>query len=630
MSGSRLFPAADPPAPSERSRDGPSLERRLPLLIVGLLSVAIAALLFAIHGELERAAVEAAHARLISGVDQLGNLVDEGAQTAIRTQLAVARSSSVREFVDARSGPAEDSAAMRRALDAFVGQSPGRYAELVTPSGEVLMSMGSRPDTLRANSIQLARQLTSIDTVVYGLPTLVDGSAYSPIAAPIVVNERVRGGLIRWSRIGASAATEDAIRRIVDPRAEVFFSHPEAGLVIDPGGDVRRADFILGDSVASFKTLRNGDELLGARTLLQGSAWRIVALVPRDEIVLASSILFRRLVVAGIAIIILGAVVGWLASRSITRPLLRVTEAAESLARGAPHEPIALERRDEIGRLAATFDDMTRRIADAHERLRAARTEAESANAAKSRFLGTMSHEIRTPLNAIIGYTEFLLVGIGGPVSAQQRAYVDRVQTSDRHLLALVSDLLDLSSIEAGRLRVQLQPAPLRDAVHDAVAVLESQAHVREITIGVQCDNALWFRGDPARLRQILINLLSNAVKFSDSGGTVDVVCGSTLRADPAVADEAEQRWTTVTIRDTGIGIPPEKVAAIWDAFVQGDDSRTRTHGGSGLGLTISRRLARLMGGEITVTSEPSRGSEFTVWLPSSAPDSAANSVTAA
>ena len=376
--------------------------------------------------------------------------------------------------------------------------------------------------------------------------------------------------------------------------------------------------------------MRDDKELLGARTILDGSAWRIVALVPRDDIVLGSSMLFKRLVVAGIAIIILGAVVGWMASRSITKPLLRVTEAAEALARGAPHEPIALDRRDEIGRLAATFDEMTHRIADAHERLRAARTEAESANAAKSRFLGTMSHEIRTPLNAIIGYTEFLLVGIGGPVSAQQRAYVDRVQTSARHLLALVSDLLDLSSIEAGRLRVQLQPAPLRDAVHDAVAVLESQAHVREITIGVQCDNALWFRGDPARLRQILINLLSNAVKFSDSGGTVDVVCGSTLRADPAVADEEEQRWTTVTIRDTGIGIPPEKVAAIWDAFVQGDDSRTRTHGGSGLGLTISRRLARLMGGEITVTSEPSRGSEFTVWLPSSAPDAAANSVTAA
>jgi signal transduction histidine kinase len=630
MTGSRMIPAADPPAPSERSRRGPSLERRLPLLIVGLLSVAIVSLLIAIHGELERAAVETAHARLISGVAELGNLVDEGAETSLRTQLTVARSAGVRLFADVRSGSSADSAAIRRALDALVGQSPGRYAELVTPSGAVLMSRGARPDTLRVNTIELARELTADDTIVYGLPTLVDGSAYSPIAASIVVDGTLRGGLIRWSRIGAAAATEDAIRRIVDPRAEVFFSHPEAGLVIDPGGDVRRADFVLGDSVTSFKTVRDGEEMLGARTILDGSSWRIVALVPRDAIVLGSSQLFKRLVVAGIAIIILGAVVGWMASRSITKPLLRVTEAAEALARGAPHEPIALDRRDEIGRLAATFDEMTHRIADAHERLRAARTEAESANAAKSRFLGTMSHEIRTPLNAIIGYTEFLLVGIGGPVSAQQRAYVDRVQTSARHLLALVSDLLDLSSIEAGRLRVQLQPAPLRDAVHDAVAVLESQAHVREITIGVQCDSALWFRGDPARLRQILINLLSNAVKFSDSGGNVDVVCGSTLRADPAVADEEEQRWTTVTVRDTGIGIPPEKVAAIWDAFVQGDDSRTRTHGGSGLGLTISRRLARLMGGEITVTSEPSRGSEFTVWLPSSSPDSAANSVTAA
>jgi signal transduction histidine kinase len=595
-----------------------------------LLIVAVTALLFAIHGELERAAVQAAHTRLLSNVSELGNLVDQGAQNSVRTQLSVARSEVVRQFATVRGGTADDSAQTRAALDVFVGDQDGRYAELVTPQGEVLLSLGSRPDTLAASTVALAGRLTTADTVTYGLPAVVDGRAYSPIAAPVITDGRVQGAVIRWSRIGATPATEDAIRRIVDPRAEVFFSHPEAGLVIDPGGDVRRADFVIGDSVTSFQTQRNGDELLGARTILQGSAWRIVALVPRDQIVLASSELFRRLVVAGLAIVLLGTLVGWLASRRITKPLLRVTEAAEALASGDPQEPIALDRRDEIGRLAATFDEMTRGISDAHERLRAARAEAESANAAKSRFLGTMSHEIRTPLNAIIGYTEFLLVGIGGPVSAQQRAYVDRVQTSARHLLALVSDLLDLSSIEAGRLRVHSHPAPLRDAVHDAVAVLESQAQVREIAIVVQCDNALWFRGDPARLRQILINLLSNAVKFSDSGGTVDVMCDSRLEADPAVADEEEQRWTTVTVRDRGIGIPPDKVAAIWEAFVQGDDSRTRTHGGSGLGLTISRRLARLMGGEITVSSEPSRGSEFTVWLPASTPDSAANSVTAA
>ena len=215
-------------------------------------------------------------------------------------------------------------------------------------------------------------------------------------------------------------------------------------------------------------------------------------------------------------------------------------------------------------------------------------------------------------------------------MSPQQRSYVERVQTSALHLLALVSDLLDLSSIEAGRLRVQCHPAPLRDAVHDSVAVLDSQAQQREITISVRGDSALWYRGDPARLRQILINLLSNAIKFTEPGGRVEIECGATTETGPAVSDREERAWTTVVVRDSGAGIPPEKVATIWDAFVQGDDSRTRTHGGSGLGLTISRRLARLMGGEITVTSEPGHGSEFTVWLPASEPDQAANAVTAA
>jgi signal transduction histidine kinase len=291
---------------------------------------------------------------------------------------------------------------------------------------------------------------------------------------------------------------------------------------------------------------------------------------------------------------------------------------------------LALARQDEIGRLAATFDVMAHRITEARNRTDAARSEAEAANAAKSRFLGTMSHEIRTPLNAIIGYTEFLLVGIGGQIGPQQRAYVDRVQTSARHLLALVSDLLDLSGIEAGRLRVHCYPAPLRDAVQDAVDVLESQAQQREISIRVSCDESLWYRGDPARLRQVIINLLSNAVKFSEPGEQVDIVCASTQQPDPSLVESEEQAWTTVTVRDTGSGIPPEKVALIWDAFVQGDDSRTRTHGGSGLGLTISRRLTRLMGGEITVTSEPGKGSAFTVWLPAAATDSVPTAVTAA
>ena len=598
--------------------------------MAGLLAVGISALLLAIHGELQRAAVDAGHARLVNGVSELGQLLEQSAQVGIRQQMTVARLPIVQRFTVARGGTPVDSAEVRSALDPLVGNVPGRYAELVTPAGDVVFVVGQAHDSLRSRTVELARQLSDADTVVYGLPVLLDGQAYSSTAAPVVVNGAVRGGIVRWTRIGATPATEAAITRIVDPRAEVYLSHPEANLVIDPGGDVRRADFEIGDSVSSFTSQRNGMELLGARAILPSSRWRIVGLMSRDEIVLGSSPLFRRLLLAGLAIVLIGALIAWLASRRITRPLVRVTEAAEALAGGRHDGPLGLTRRDEIGRLAATFDEMARRISEAHERLTAARGEAESANAAKSRFLGTMSHEIRTPLNAIIGYSEFLLVGIGGPVSPQQRAYVERVQTSARHLLALVSDLLDLSSIEAGRLRVQCHPAPLRDAVQDAVAVLESQAQIHEVTITAACDNALWYRGDPARLRQILINLLANAIKFSEPGASVEIACATTDDADPALSERDEERWTTVTVIDSGIGIPPDKVATIWDAFVQGDDSRTRTHGGSGLGLTISRRLAHLMDGEITVQSEPGLGSAFTVWLPSASPDAAAKSVTAA
>lgn len=618
-----------PRAETGARRGGPSLERRLPLLIAGILTVAVGALLLAIHGELQRSELEAAHARLVSGTTQLGQLVDQSARVGIQRYAEAAQSPVFRAFVANRGGSASDSVRAQALLSSF-GEVEGRYTAIVDPAGEVILALGSHPDTVATPTSEFMAGLDAEDSVVWGDPVIIGSHAYTKTAAPIVANGQVRGALIRLSRIGSTPETNEAIRRIADPRASVYLSHPRSGLVIRTSGEPVIPDFSVGDTNTVFLTESAGRTMLGARSVPINSDWRIVALVPRNIVLATSSRLFNRLVVAGIAIVLVGTLIGWLASRQITKPLLRVTEAAEALAAGDYEQRLALARQDEIGRLAATFDVMAHRITEARNRTDAARSEAEAANAAKSRFLGTMSHEIRTPLNAIIGYTEFLLVGIGGQIGPQQRAYVDRVQTSARHLLALVSDLLDLSGIEAGRLRVHCYPAPLRDAVQDAVDVLESQAQQREISIGVDCDESLWYRGDPARLRQVIINLLSNAVKFSEPGEQVDIVCASTHQADPSLVESGEQAWTTVTVRDTGIGIPPDKVAMIWDAFVQGDDSRTRTYGGSGLGLTISRRLTRLMGGEITVTSELGKGSEFTVWLPAAATDSVPTAVTAA
>jgi PAS domain S-box-containing protein len=245
---------------------------------------------------------------------------------------------------------------------------------------------------------------------------------------------------------------------------------------------------------------------------------------------------------------------------------------------------------------------------------------AEAASTAKSQFLANTSHEIRTPLNAVIGYAELLALGMGGPLAEQQQKYVERIQATSRHLLGLVNDLLDLAKIEAGQMRAAREPGLLAPAVTAALEIVEPAARARQVTLTNACGRETRaFSGDAERVRQILVNLLSNAVRFTEAGGRVTVSCGEGAPPD-TVAETAASARTFVRVEDTGIGIPAEQLERIWAAFVQADASRTRKFGGSGLGLTISRHLARLMGGDITVRSEPGLGSSFVLWLPAADP----------
>jgi PAS domain S-box-containing protein len=273
------------------------------------------------------------------------------------------------------------------------------------------------------------------------------------------------------------------------------------------------------------------------------------------------------------------------------------------------------------GRLVG-FSNITQDLTSEREReaaLTAAVDAARAANRAKSEFLATMSHELRTPLNAAIGYSELLAMGLAGPLGDVQRQYVARIQEAARHLLSLVNDVLDLSKVEAGQMVVAREAALARDAIRAALRLVEPQANARRIALvdGCRDDDTTAYGADPARVRQIIANLLSNAVRFTEPGGRVTVSCGSSERASAAAAVEGDGPWTSIRVEDTGVGIDPAELERIWDAFIQLDAGRTRKTGGSGLGLTISRYLARLMGGDITVWSEPGLGSSFVLWLPS-------------
>ena len=235
---------------------------------------------------------------------------------------------------------------------------------------------------------------------------------------------------------------------------------------------------------------------------------------------------------------------------------------------------------------------------------RAAAAEAAQANRAKSEFLARMSHDLRTPLNAIGGYTQLMEMGVHGPVSDPQRDALGRVRRAQEHLLTIINDILSFAKLEAGQVQVVPEAVPVASLLRELAAMVEPEATGRGLALRVEpgADDVA-AHADRERLMQVLLNLTSNAIKFTPRGGIV-------------VATEATPELVTIAVRDTGIGVPAEKLEAIFDPFMQGHGSPAERRDGVGLGLAISRELTRMMGGDVTVTSVEGEGSTFTVRLP--------------
>jgi len=271
---------------------------------------------------------------------------------------------------------------------------------------------------------------------------------------------------------------------------------------------------------------------------------------------------------------------------------------------------LLLERREAI------------RIADRSSELEHLSTELLRANRAKSEFLANVSHELRTPLNAIVGFVDLLRDGVYGPLNSRQAGPVERIEASANHLRHLVDQVLDLAKMAAGRLEVHTEPVELRPFVFDVASEVEPLMTEKGLSFSLAVGASLpRVRTDPTHLRQILINLLGNAVKFTNDGGIA--IRGKLIKRNQSdnnemLTSKSEMLWIALQVADSGVGIAEKDRERIFDEFEQvnagprGDSMRR----GTGLGLSISRRLARLLGGDISVESELGRGSVFTVWLP--------------
>ncbi|HEY8573784.1 ATP-binding protein [Phenylobacterium sp.] len=296
----------------------------------------------------------------------------------------------------------------------------------------------------------------------------------------------------------------------------------------------------------------------------------------------------------------------------VIRPVQELSEAMHEVAAGGSFEPVNVVAHDELFRsLTDSFNHLLRKLgereADLKRTLReleAARDEANAANTLKTQFLANMSHEIRTPLNGVLAMAEVMAMG---ELEAKQRDRLDIIRQSGGLLLAVLNDVLDLSKIEAGKLTLivdDFELEPTLSATRDSFAVM-ARGKGLGYNVEVTPDAMGWWRGDADRLRQVLGNLLSNAVKFTPQGsvqGLVDV--------------NPKSGALRIVVKDTGIGIAPQKLPTLFEKFTQADNSATRRFGGTGLGLAICRELVQMMGGSIDVQSREGKGSTFTVELP--------------
>jgi signal transduction histidine kinase len=620
---------------------GMSLEKKLPLMMSAVLLLILTVGVTLAYRQARNAAEEFAQQRVRQVTNELATLVSSS-QPRIAKLLAAAGADP--DVLDALENTAPSKATLPKATAALARAiTPGDSGVaiiLAEPSGRVVAE--SRSSDMSSSPTQVDAEDRSSE-VMNGIMTspffVTDGRVFYKIVSPVMAHGVQVGTVSQLHRLNANAATERDIIKLTGQDVGILFRNSDGSLWMTLGGKPVPAptnpQTVRGIRTYETSIRHPGERVLLSEQQIKGMPWVVALELPVSTITAGPRAMLRQFTIISLILLLIGALAMWLIGRRVTRPIARLTRAAEAIAGGDYAQRVDESGDLEISQLAETFNRMAKGTAAAHraleDRFREARSlaeelehankqlrsttdaaeeaqiAAESANAAKSSFLAAMSHELRTPLNAIAGYVQLIQLGLRGPVTPEQQVDLERIRKSHAYLLGLIEDVLNFVKLDAHQTEFHPRDVLVDEIMRDVETLLALQIRSAGIVYTYRgCDSGLSVCADPDKTQQILVNLLTNAVKFTKPPGAITVSCES---LDDVVR---------VCVTDTGIGIKEDDISRVFEPFVQIGRGLSKPGEGVGLGLTISRDFARRMGGDLVVESTLGEGSSFTLILPRS------------
>ena len=648
MSSSEGPPVFEP-AHTPRLRGALSIEWKLPLLITAVLAAGLAAFLAFTYVALAHRSESVVRDRFVHATQLVAaSMEDAIAQRAQMTRHAVAHPSLSRVLAATATRTrvaASDSVPAARVLVGLMGGPDSLPVLLTDANGRVVASVG-RPlpaaiPLIDPKTLAPVSNDDAADAVHFGQFTPAGNRTMFWVVAPVVIGQQRAGYVLEPRYVTGPASAMKMLRELTREDLTLYSRNTDGSGWTSAPGSAAAAPTSRTSSKGRLWHERPGSgRLIAEETPVAGTPWVVVIESPLRTLLARLKATVEQLAWMSLVLLAAGAALAWTIGRRITRPLVALTSAAEQVATGTYEHPIAVRSGDEVGRLATSFHEMAEQVAEARRELEQraadaqrvadelsganrrlqiamgeaetaraeaerARSEAEAANRAKSDFLAMMSHELRTPLNAIAGYAELIELGIHGPVTDAQRDALNRIARSQAHLLTLITDVLNFARIDAGQMQYAVHDVHMNDTLAGLESLVGPQLSARRLTFTYEtCSDDIVAAADGDKVRQVVLNLLANAVKYTPEDGMVRLRC------------DADATTVRVHIQDTGPGIGPDQLPMLFEPFVQGHRALNRPNEGVGLGLAISRDLARGMGGDVTVSTALGEGSTFTLELP--------------